>query len=107
MPFKDAAARREYMTKYRAEYREGKRRAEAGGKAVSKRTLTARAMAVKRRKRLWEIQNHVWRMDQQRERRRAAKADAERSLLQSVTPRPQSTDKVSTNHKKRTQRKAA
>ncbi len=84
MPFKDAAARRAYMKKYRAEYREGLRRAEVGGRGVSKRTLTARAMAVKRRKRLWEIQNHEWRMQQQRERRGASRASAEGALLRGL-----------------------
>lgn len=114
MPFKDAAARREYMIKYREDYREGKRRTEAGGKAVSKRTLTARVMAVKRRKRLWEIQNHEWRMSQQRERRRAAKAVAERLLIQAVPDgkkvsdqRRGSTTTPAKNKNKPTPRKAA
>lgn len=106
MPFKDEAARREYMRKYQAEYRQGKRRAEAG-KKVTGRTLKSRASAEKKRKKLWALENHEWRMQQQRERRRAARADAERALLQSLTPRPKSTAKVSTNHKKRIQRKAA
>lgn len=83
MPIKDKAARREYMKKYQAEYRQGKRRAESA-KKVTGRTLSARAQAVKRRKKLWALENHEWRMQQQRERRRAARVDAERALLQEL-----------------------
>ena len=105
MPFKSAEARKAYMKEYHRLWRAGLRKGEATKPA--ERTRKSRAGAVKKAKRLWEIQNHEWRMQQQRERRRAARTDAERALLQSLTPRPKSTAKVSTNHKKRTQRKAA
>ena len=105
MPFADEAARREYMRKYLADYRQGKRRTDP--EKVTQRTRKARAAAEKKRKALWYLKNKEWCLAQQRQRRRAARADAERALLQSVPPRPMSTAKVSTNHKKRTQRKAA
>ena len=113
MPFKDAAARREYHRKYQAEYRQGKRRAEAA-KKVTGRTMAARAAAVKRRKKLWALENHEWRMQQQRERRRAARADAERALLRDLPAAKKKSDqrrgRTSTpakNKNKPTPRKAA
>jgi len=113
MPFKDAAARRAYMKKYQAEYRQGKRRVESG-KKITGRTLTARASAEKKRKKLWALENHEWRMQQQRERRREARADAERFLLQSLPAgkkesdqRPARISRPSKNKTKRTPQKAA
>ena len=110
MPIKDKAARREYMKKYQAEYRQGKRRAESG-KKVTGRTLSARAQAVKRRKKLWALQNHEWRMQQQRERRRLARQRDAQLLLSSVPQgparRPLTSDSSCKKSTPKTPRKAA
>ena len=82
MPFKDAEARRAYMKEYHRLWRGGLRKGVATKPA--ERTLKSRAGAVKKAKRLWEIQNHEWRMQQQRERRRASRASAEGELLRGL-----------------------
>lgn len=83
MPFKNAEDRRVWFRKYLAEWREGRRRGD-GEKAPASRTVKARASAEKKRKRLWFLQNKEWCLQQQRERRRAAKAAAERELLRDL-----------------------
>jgi len=106
MPFKSLEARREYMRNYLSEWREGKRRGD-GGK-LPERTRKARAAAEKKRKRLWFLQNKEWCMAQQRERRRAARADAERGLLRglppaaakTLTPARRAKNKTATNPRK-------
>jgi len=110
MPFKDEAARREYMRKYQAEYRQGKRRAEAG-KKVTGRTLKSRASAEKKRKKLWALENHEWRMQQQRERRRLARQHDAQLLLSSVPQGsarpPRTSDSNCKKSNPKTPRKAA
>lgn len=101
MPFKDDEARRAYMRTYLAEWRAGRRRGDAV-RAPAARTVRARAAAEKKRKRLWFLQNKEWCMQQQRERRRAAKTAAERGLLRGL---PRSSGKIS-RPSRRTRNKA-
>lgn len=86
MPFADEAARREYMRKYHAEYRQGKRRTD--GDKVTQRTLNSRAAAEKKRKALWFLQNKEWCADRQRERRRSAAAHESDALLNLISETP-------------------
>lgn len=86
MPFADEAARREYMRKYHAEYRQGKRRTD--GDKVTPRTQKARAAAEKKRKALWFLQNKEWCADRQRERRRSAAGQDRAALLDLISKPP-------------------
>ena len=86
MPIKDAAARAEYMKKYQAEYRQGKRRTDPA--KVTQRTQTSRAAAEKKRKALWYLRNKEWCADRLRERRRSAAAQSSAQLLEIVSNPP-------------------
>lgn len=100
------------MKQYQADYRAGRRRADAKGK-VTGRTQKARAAAEAKRKKLWAMENHEWRMQQQRERRRAAAAAERARLLEAVSKpaseaepqRGRKADKSDNNQRK--ERKAA
>lgn len=75
-----------YMTEYLPEWRQGKRRSDA--KKPAARTVAARVNSDKRRKRLWFVENKEWCAQQQRERRRLARQEAEKQLLVHVAPAP-------------------
>ena len=105
MPFKDAEARKAYMKEYHRLWRAGLRKGEATKPA--ERTRKSRAVAVKKAKRLWEIQNHEWRMQQQRERRRASRASAEGELLRGLSGSAGPAKSISNKGKNKTRTKGA
>lgn len=86
MPFVDEAARREYMKKYLADYRQGKRRTDP--EKVTPRTQKARAAAEKKRKALWYLQNKEWCAEQRRALRRSAAMQSSVQLLEIVSNPP-------------------